>query len=74
MTELADISGKEALRVFVRLGYRVIRQRGSHVRMKHHDPSRHPLTIPMHKVIALGLMHRLLRDAGITMEEFKELL
>jgi len=74
MTDLAGISGKEAMRKFIHLGYAVIRQKGSHVRLKHFNPDSHPpLTIPMHKEIKVGLMRRLIKDAGVAAEEFLKL-
>jgi predicted RNA binding protein YcfA (HicA-like mRNA interferase family) len=72
---LPVISGEEAIAAFVRAGYEVVRQRGSHVRLR--DPSqpmRPPLSIPQHDELRPGLLRRLLRDAGLTVEEFRELL
>ncbi|MBI2473242.1 type II toxin-antitoxin system HicA family toxin [Candidatus Uhrbacteria bacterium] len=75
MTDLAGISGKQVVRAFTKIGYTVVRQKGSHVRLKHKDdPNRRPITIPLHKEIGVGLMYRFIRDAGITSEEFKKLL
>jgi predicted RNA binding protein YcfA (HicA-like mRNA interferase family) len=47
---LPAVSGREAIRVFERLGYSIVRQRDSHIRLRHEmDPSRKPLTIPDHR-------------------------
>lgn len=40
MGELSGISGREAIKKFQRLGYFVVRQRGSHVRLRHASPLR----------------------------------
>jgi predicted RNA binding protein YcfA (HicA-like mRNA interferase family) len=73
--KLPVVSGEEAIKAFEKLGYVMIRQTGSHVRMKHQsDGSKTPLTIPNHKVIGKGLLRKLLRDAEITVEEFYNLL
>jgi predicted RNA binding protein YcfA (HicA-like mRNA interferase family) len=54
---LPVVSGREAIRVFERLGYSVVRQRGSHIRLRHAtDPSRKPLTIPDHRTLKPGLL------------------
>jgi predicted RNA binding protein YcfA (HicA-like mRNA interferase family) len=46
---LPVVSGREAIRVLEELGYRVVRQRGSHIRLRHATaPSRKPLAIPDH--------------------------
>ena len=74
MSKLPVISGKTAIRAFEKMGYRVVRTRGSHFRLYHIDPKKNPLTIPSHKVLGRGLLRRLTRDAEITVEEFIELL
>jgi predicted RNA binding protein YcfA (HicA-like mRNA interferase family) len=72
---LPVVSGREAIRVFERLGYTVVRQRGSHVRLRHAtDPSRKPLTIPDHRTLKPGLLRHLMRDAEVDPEEFRRLL
>ncbi|HIJ70042.1 MAG TPA: type II toxin-antitoxin system HicA family toxin [Planctomycetes bacterium] len=75
MPKLPVISGNQAIKCFEKAGYRVIRQRGSHVRMCHKGNStKQPLTIPRHKILGKGLMRKLLRDAELTIEEFLKLL
>jgi predicted RNA binding protein YcfA (HicA-like mRNA interferase family) len=72
---LPVVSGREAIRVFERLGYTVVRQRGSHVRLRHAtDPSRKPLTVPDHRTLKPGLLRHLMRDAEVDPEEFGRLL
>jgi predicted RNA binding protein YcfA (HicA-like mRNA interferase family) len=72
---LPVVSGREAIRVFERLGYTVVRQRGSHVRLRHAtDPSRKPLTVPDHRTLKPGLLRHLMRDAEVDAEEFRRLL
>jgi len=70
--KLPIISGKMAVRAFMKIGYRIIRQRGSHIRL-HHKIKR-PLTIPNHKVLGKGLVRKLLRDAQISIDEFLKLI
>jgi predicted RNA binding protein YcfA (HicA-like mRNA interferase family) len=73
--KLPVISGKDAVKAFGKLGYVVVRQTGSHMRMKHQsDRSKKPLTIPNHKVLGKGLLRKLLRDAEITPEDFNDLM
>jgi predicted RNA binding protein YcfA (HicA-like mRNA interferase family) len=72
---LPVVSGREAIRVFERLGYTVVRQRGRHDRLRHaNDPSRKPLTIPDHRTLRPGLLRHLMRDAQVEPEEFRRLL
>jgi predicted RNA binding protein YcfA (HicA-like mRNA interferase family) len=53
------------------MGYRVIRQRGSHMRLV--CPGRKSITVPDHKVIGRGLLKRILRDAEISVAVFIKL-
>jgi predicted RNA binding protein YcfA (HicA-like mRNA interferase family) len=71
MPKLPIVSGGEAVKIFCSMGYHVVRQRGSHIRL-HHDFKK-PLTIPNHKVVSRGLLRTLIRDAGISVEEFCKL-
>ncbi len=73
MPKLPTVSGREAVKRFERLGYRVIRQRGSHIRLHHPNPSRKPVTVPDHRELGRGLLRKLLRDAEITVQEFLDL-
>jgi predicted RNA binding protein YcfA (HicA-like mRNA interferase family) len=73
--KLPIVSGRQAARAFERVGYRVVRQRGSHIRLRDDQNSKHlPLTIPDHRELKPGLLRQLLRDAGLTVEQFQELL
>lgn len=74
MPKLLIISGEEAIKRFQKMGYEIIRQRGSHVRMHHKsNRSKIPLAIPLHKQLGRGLLRKLIRDADITVEEFNKL-
>ena len=68
MGELAGISGKEAIKRLSKIGYRAIRQRGSHVRLT--AAGKKPLTVPLQKELKIGLLIQIIKDAGISVEEF----
>ena len=72
MTRLPVLSGREVIKALSRIGYYVRDQKGSHVHLRH--PERPPLTIPMHQEVARGTLRAIIRDAGLTMEEFLDLL
>jgi len=75
MPRLPVVSADEAIRVFEKIGYRVVRQRGNHIRLRDEQDEKHrPLTIPGHKTLKPGLLRHLIRDANLTVEEFVELL
>ena len=74
MTKLPSISGREAVRAFAQLGYERDRQRGSHIVLRHRDPPHRRLVVPEHRVLAKGTLRALLREAGLTIDEFVALL
>lgn len=74
MATLPRVSGREAARALGKVGYEVVRQRGSHIRLRHVAGARPPLTIPDHKELKTGLLRRLIRDAGMTVDEFVDAL
>jgi len=74
MAKLPVVSGREAVKVFEKIGYRVVRRKGSHIRLRDNKNERHePLTIPDHKELKPGLLRSLIRDADLTVEEFERL-
>ena len=74
MSALPRISGREVVAAFQRLGYEFDRQRGSHIILRHSAPPFRRLTIPDHREIAKGTLRALIREAGITVEEFVSLV
>ena len=72
MSRLPVCSGRDTVKAFSRLGYAVDHQTSSHIIMRH--PDRRRLTVPDHKEVARGTLRSLIRDAGITKEQFIELL
>jgi len=70
MPRLPGISQKDAVRVFAKLDYRIARQ-GGHIVMSN---GRVRLVIPRHDPINAITMGFIARDAGLTPEQFRELL
>ena len=71
MPKIPVVSGKQAIKAFQKVGYVVMRQKGSHIRLIHPaEKNRRPLTIPDHKEVSIGVIRRLLRDSGISVEQF----
>ncbi len=66
MPRLPQISGRSLVRLLVSLGYEVIRQRGSHIRLrKRNQLGEHNLTIPDHDVLAKGTLNDLLTRVSL---------
>ena len=73
MPSLPVLSGREAVRAFEKAGWEVSRQRGSHMILTRegHIAS---LSDPDHKEVARGTLRSLIRNSGMTVEAFTELL
>jgi predicted RNA binding protein YcfA (HicA-like mRNA interferase family) len=69
--DLAGFSGDEVIKILQSLGFKVMRQKGSHVVLRKEGPDRSTGTVvPRHKELAVGTLRGLLRQAGISQEEF----
>jgi predicted RNA binding protein YcfA (HicA-like mRNA interferase family) len=55
-----DVSGEQLVKKLERLGYRVTRQAGSHLRLSCESPSQHHVTIPNHNPLRLGTLSGIL--------------
>ncbi len=67
MPKLPQISGLECVKALKRLGFVEVRQRGSHLVMRHGESG---CVVPMHKEIKVGTLAGVMRQAGISVEEF----
>ncbi len=74
MTKLPLLSGQEVTKAFQKMGYAFDHQTGSHIILRHVKPPYRRLTVPSHKEVAKGTLRALIRQAGLTVEEFLELL
>jgi len=75
MSKLPVVSGRIVIKALGKVGYEVVRQKGSHVRLVARDsPNRKPLTVPLHDPIKPGLLRHIIRDANLSIEEFVALL
>ena len=60
-----DISGDELIQILHRVGYQVVRQTGSHVRMQHWGKEySHHITIPKHKSLRFGTLNGILQEVA----------
>lgn len=73
MPKLIRVSGEEVIRRLERLGFRQVRQRGSHVVMRKDTPDGEVgCSVPLHKELAVGTLRGIIRQSGLTVEEFLE--
>jgi len=71
MPPLPVLSGRRVVRAFQRLGWEVARQRGSHIIMVK-EGEMVTLSVPDHREVAKGTLRTLIREAGLTIEQFSE--
>lgn len=74
MSKLPVVSGKETVNAFYKLGYEIDHQTGSHMILRQHASPFRRLTVPNHKEIAKGTLRSLIREAGLSVDEFVGLL
>lgn len=57
MPKLPQASGNDIVRLLQSLGYEVVRQQGSHIRLRKITPlGEHAITVPAHRVLAKGTL------------------
>ena len=72
---LPVIKPRQAIRAFQRAGWYIDHQTGSHVIMYHEDNRPVMLSIPSHeRDMPKGLLSGLIKDAGLSYDEFVKLL
>jgi len=74
MHRLPMLRAEQVIKALDKAGFHVVRQRGSHVRLKHDDGR--VVTVPVHRGQnnGRGLLQKILRDAELTAEELLDLL
>jgi len=66
-------SGKRVVKALRRIGYIIDHQRGDHVFM-HNLEKNISVIVPLHKEIKKGTLNNIIKKAGITIDELKELI
>ena len=74
MSVLPRVSGREVVKALARVGYERDRQRGSHIILRQESYPHRRITVPDHKEVAKGTLRAIIREAGLTVDEFKALL
>jgi len=71
MPRLRRVSAQEAIHALERLGFEQVRQRGSHVVLKKETPEGEiGCVVPLHRELAIGTLRGILKQAGVTPDEF----
>ena len=72
MPPLPVISGRACVTALAKLGYIAIRQKGSHVRLS--CGGRTAVTVPLHDELDRGTLRAILREIGLSVQDFIALL
>ncbi|MBI5389332.1 type II toxin-antitoxin system HicA family toxin [Candidatus Woesearchaeota archaeon] len=67
-------SNDNTSKIFSKRGYKIDHQTGSHVILRQMEEPHRRLTIPNHYEISKGTLRAIIRQAGVTREEFEELI
>ena len=74
MSQIPQISGREAIKALTKYGYEFDRQKGSHIILRQTDYPFRRIVVPDHKEVAKGTLRGIIRQVGLTVEEFRNLL
>ena len=72
MPKLPALSGKDLIKILVKIGYSPARQNGSHVQLT--NQNKKPVTVPLHPLIGKGLLRKIMRDTELSLENLLDLL
>ncbi len=72
--KLKPLSSEKVIKILTKIGFQKIRQKGSHVFLKHSDGRK--TVVPVHKgeEIGRGMLRKIIKDVELTREDFLELL
>jgi len=73
MIKLPRISGRECVRALEKQGFYFKRQAGSHIILRRDDPFSQ-IVVPDHKELDRGTLRAIIRQAGLSIDEFSNLL
>ena len=73
MTRLPVVSGRECVKALERAGFYVRRQEGSHIILRRDSPFAQ-VVVPDHKELDRGTLRAILRQSGLTVDQFNALL
>ncbi len=74
MSKLKVTKPETVVKVLLKIGFKPIRQSGSHLVLRRESDGKWT-TVPIHKGkdVAKGTLRKILRDAGLSVEEFNKL-
>lgn len=74
MPKLPVVSGVDVIKGLAKIGYELDHQTGSHMILRQREPPHRRIAVPRHREIAKGTLRAIIRETGLTVEEFLRLL
>ncbi|MCW6158950.1 MAG: type II toxin-antitoxin system HicA family toxin [Thermoplasmatales archaeon] len=74
MPKLPVVSGSEVVKALTKIGFFIDHQTGSHVIMRRDGEKVLTITVPQHRELKKGTLRAIIRQSGLTAEEFENLL
>ena len=74
MTTLPQISGRQVVVALQKIGYEKDRQKGSHIILRQISEPHRRQIVPDHRIVAKGTLRAIIKQCGLTIEEFSALL
>lgn len=74
MSKLPVVSGEKVAKALGKIGFDFDHQRGSHIVLRQRSAPFRRITVPDHKEIAKGTLRSIIRETGLTVDEFAGLL
>jgi predicted RNA binding protein YcfA (HicA-like mRNA interferase family) len=73
MSKLPSVSGRDVVKALAKVEFYYLRQTGSHIHIRRDKPFAQ-IAVPDHKELKLGTLRSIIRQAGLTVDEFIALL
>lgn len=73
MSKLPRISGRECVKALEKVGFYLRRQQGSHLILRRNEPLTQ-VVVPNHSELDKGTLRSIIRGAGLSVDEFLQLL
>ena len=71
MPKFPGLSGQDIVKALQKLGFEIVRQSGSHIVLKRNHQG---CVVPNHKEVKVGTVNGVLRQAGISAQEFEQVI
>ena len=71
MSKIPQVSGRQVVKALSKIGYEKDRQKGSHIILRQSVYPHRRIVVPDHKEIAKGTLRKIIKQAGLTIEEFQ---